>query len=236
MAVEVIKGEYNYETLGQQVTGGIDAVLKAFDEEGQEGTRKQTKDANRHFQHNDLHDLESFWWIVIYILFFNIDSADSGPTGENSRESVASSLFPGTSDLEYRRDFLSVQNKFTAGTEWTPSYLSKIMVLIDLIRIGLVRRYEEIEKDSEKTDIFEDVHEEFFKAFDACIGFAKGVTLKPCRPIRSPLLQETPIAADTDFASLQIPSDSASANTGAETHHLEPSSPTPTTRKRVKFD
>ncbi|KAL5520234.1 hypothetical protein ACEPAG_9447 [Sanghuangporus baumii] len=238
MAVEVIKQSYNYGTPGEKSEGGIDALLKGFADENFQEELDQT------FLHNDLHDLESLWWITIYIIFFNYDDSDSRSnedetaTSGNLRRTVASQLFPGTEDTHYRRDFLSNQHTFKQGMAWIPSELLKIKTVLDLLRITLVQKYSAYE--SKLPDIcleaLQGIHEEFYKAFDGCIQLADGIDLKPCKPARPLKIGTVPIVQEIITAHPQSSSNctlsSLSQSDSEEPHSLEPNSPTPSARKK----
>ncbi|KAJ3990862.1 hypothetical protein F5050DRAFT_1531532, partial [Lentinula boryana] len=57
------------------------------------------------FHHNPLHDLESVWWIIIYILFFNDDEESLSPAPE-ARQHQMERLFDGQLENMARFTFL----------------------------------------------------------------------------------------------------------------------------------
>ncbi|KAJ3718721.1 hypothetical protein C8R42DRAFT_125725 [Lentinula raphanica] len=56
------------------------------------------------FSYNPLHDLESIWWILVYVLFNNIESARS--PDPDSRQTMMNELFHGRLESTWRQRFL----------------------------------------------------------------------------------------------------------------------------------
>ncbi|KAL5496162.1 hypothetical protein ACEPAH_3079 [Sanghuangporus vaninii] len=106
------------------------------------------------FFHNDLHDLESLWWVAIYQMFFMLDikfepglSSSAIQLKLVDRRNARKSLFPGTDETENRRSFLNDKKTFHDYISWIPKTLAKINESLGVIRDCLVKSYVELEEN-----------------------------------------------------------------------------------------
>ncbi|KAE9399811.1 hypothetical protein BT96DRAFT_1019280 [Gymnopus androsaceus JB14] len=100
------------------------------------------------FIYNGLHDLESIWWILIFVLFFNEDKAHPSPRPEE-RQSEMNHRFNGRMDSTYRRDFFRIKfsEKFDAVSRFmSPSFRQSLCTLLSLSQ-SLQEAYTLSEKD-----------------------------------------------------------------------------------------
>jgi len=131
------------------------------------------------FIHSPLHDLESLWWVAVWIVFYNEfrksqdSDADTTFTLQDIRDQLtaAQTLFPPTMQALGRRDgfqldFSSIYEKLKSPLKDPACYS------LDLLRYKLVTQYKEVEKVlSHSTDVqaFEDGIYEDFKAVFASL-------------------------------------------------------------------
>lgn len=84
------------------------------------------------FCYNPLHDLESLWWILVYVLFFNEDKAHlcSHPS---TRQMQMNRLFDGQMETTFRRDFFQFPRDFRSATNiLSPTFAPALQLLLTL--------------------------------------------------------------------------------------------------------
>ncbi|KAJ3774291.1 hypothetical protein FB446DRAFT_729523 [Lentinula raphanica] len=99
------------------------------------------------FSYNPLHDLESIWWILVYVLFFN-DAEFSRSRNAESRQEKMEKLFHGRLDVTDRQPFLrNVNDGAIADLQecLSPSFHPALNLLVKLAST-LVGAYENAEK------------------------------------------------------------------------------------------
>ncbi|KAJ3985486.1 hypothetical protein F5890DRAFT_1409428 [Lentinula detonsa] len=97
------------------------------------------------FAYNPLHDLESVWWIIVYVLFFNDDVSvsSSDPT---HRQRKMQELFHGRLDVNDRQVFLRDFNRLPdAQCYLSPSFGPALAILTELADV-LTTAYANSEK------------------------------------------------------------------------------------------
>jgi hypothetical protein len=143
------------------------------------------------FSHNHLHDLESLWWVAVWIVFYNyfspaMPSDDCLPLtleDVDKHLKLAGRIFPSTLDDTKRRDCF--QKSFLAKCDGLPEKTTLICNVLDALRLTLIDQYRIIEStlpqsidlNSSTDDIYED-----FKA-----GFSHSLT--PCRNLELDVIQ-----------------------------------------------
>ncbi|KAL5520262.1 hypothetical protein ACEPAG_9475 [Sanghuangporus baumii] len=136
------------------------------------------------FSYNDLHDLESLWWIAIWELFSNISPVGSSQSGEQDvqRESAAAKIFSGCSAVVNRQQFIQAANVYYDEVAWMPERLRNVKFILDSLRIELVRSYRKLEATflTAQTQILDDIHDGFQKQFTKCMDPGNDVDLMPC--------------------------------------------------------
>ena len=130
------------------------------------------------FFHNHLHDLESLWWVAVWVIFYN-DFSEPEPSftfqDAQLRLGLARKLFPPSYKDCTRRDCLQSSFNFTEICKTLPLNKEDIYNSLDLLRGLLLDHYEAVEKgcpqsidlDASKGDIYD-----VFK-----LGFSKLQTL-----------------------------------------------------------
>ncbi|KAE9396579.1 hypothetical protein BT96DRAFT_922045, partial [Gymnopus androsaceus JB14] len=106
------------------------------------------------FAYNSLHDLESVWWILMYVLFFNEDKAHFSPQPEKCQGEM-NCLFDGRMESTHSRN-LFFQTKFAERFDTVSQFLSPTFVpALDVLRFlsnTLNEAYTSSERDYPKID------------------------------------------------------------------------------------
>ena len=139
---------------------------------------KQDKPAKLLFSHNHLHDLESLWWVAVWIVFYNNFSKSQQPDEEPLSDlqaaerqlGVARTLFPSVMKSTDRRD--GFQTSFSQVCEDLPRNKETICTYLEALRTTLrttlVDHYIAIESTLPKfinsTASEDDIYEEFKEA------------------------------------------------------------------------
>ncbi|KAJ3998641.1 hypothetical protein F5050DRAFT_1743799 [Lentinula boryana] len=116
------------------------------------------------FAYNPLHDLESVWWIIVYILFFNED-AINGSNDPTYRQIKMQELFHGRIDVTDRELFFRDFNRLQDAQDYlSPSFRPALEVLTELAEI-LNTAYTNSEKTypTEIDNRYFKVHNNFLK-------------------------------------------------------------------------
>ena len=137
----------------------------------------QDKPANLPFFHNHLHDLESLWWVAVWIVFYNHFSKSQQPDEEplsslqvaERQLRLAGTLFPSIMKSTDRRD--GFQTSFSQVCEDLPHHKETICTYLEALRTTLVDHYIAIEstlpKSITSTASEDDIYEEFKEALTA---------------------------------------------------------------------
>ncbi|KAL5498447.1 hypothetical protein ACEPAH_2589 [Sanghuangporus vaninii] len=143
------------------------------------------------FFHNDLHDLESLWWIAVWALFNNHIVPMSGivcsQTEEQDfqRESVAAELFSENNAAESRRLFIQAMDDYYNQVAWMPECLRSVKILLDSLRTELVLSYRKFEASfiSTTTEVCDGVQDEFQRLFASCRDASAGMKVMPYKKL-----------------------------------------------------
>ncbi|KAI5114951.1 hypothetical protein M0805_002402, partial [Coniferiporia weirii] len=138
------------------------------------------------FFYNDLHDMESMWWIPIWMLFFHDNEAQREADGLKmaNRSLCVRQLFPRDLNTSDRVNFLVDAKVFLTTVSCLPRSFVHIAEALESPRELLRRMYHDSEASLPKfdRDVYkDDLHEYFDDAWDLCIVFAKDITLAPYR-------------------------------------------------------
>ncbi|KAL5525380.1 hypothetical protein ACEPAF_9250 [Sanghuangporus sanghuang] len=186
--VAVEAAERRYAHLPPIDRSRMDARLRALEEERWEDLAfLQDYGRPPPFFHNDLHDLESLWWIAIWKIFsyytdFRADLTDDfGKEWNKQRELANSTLFPRSSETTSRRLFLQTNVHYWELLAWFPDHLRTVKRILAALRSLLVKKYSKFEAGfpSIQMHLFEGTHEQFqdlFKRCRECIDNAKLVS------------------------------------------------------------
>ena len=104
------------------------------------------------FFHNHLHDLESLWWIAVWVVFYN-NFSEPEPSYKlldaAHRLGTAQKLFPPTLDHTTRRDAFQLHSKlhsrFRKICDELPHKKEDIYYNLDLLRRFLINNYKAVE-------------------------------------------------------------------------------------------
>ncbi|KAI5115744.1 hypothetical protein M0805_002822 [Coniferiporia weirii] len=178
MAVEVTRRYYNFLPIRDvdQVFGEAARVL-AEQDSGQ-------VDLGMGFCHNRFHDLESIWWIAVWMLFFHDDK--SCPESDDSRRAIrkmqAQGLFPRDLNISDRHHCLLNEKAFKVMTNCLSPTFRKVIAALNAVRTALQRAYERAEATlPERIDMdgYVELVGRFRKGFDMCFKGATGIVLVP---------------------------------------------------------
>ncbi|KAJ3996012.1 hypothetical protein F5050DRAFT_1822131 [Lentinula boryana] len=97
------------------------------------------------FSYNPLHDLESIWWIIVYVLYFNDDQC-SPSQDSMCRQNKMNELFHGRLDVTNRLLFLRDSGRLPDAKKYlSPSFTPALKLLVQLAEL-LTSAYERSEK------------------------------------------------------------------------------------------
>ena len=146
-----------------------------------------TQVSSPHFFHHDLHDLESLWWIAVWIFFtFCVSSEQELPERGNKeqelkRRKAFERLFPRTPGVGERGLFLQNQGFFEEMTRWIPSHRFKIRKVLNALRRLLMQKYRDFESrfPAVELHVFHDIHDAFRIVLAKCRELFRGAILTP---------------------------------------------------------
>ncbi|KAL5496159.1 hypothetical protein ACEPAH_3076 [Sanghuangporus vaninii] len=129
------------------------------------------------FFHNDLHDLESLWWIVIYMIFFMLDTSfDVEPVQAKliKRRNTLQALFPRSNTTKARQFFITNEHTFFDNLSWLPEKLLDLRWTLTVLRKDLTDYYIEFESKfpNIRVETFEAAHNAFVRTFKLCEAIA----------------------------------------------------------------
>ena len=122
------------------------------------------------FVHNEAHDIESLWWISVYMLVYfhsDVDPARSEARSQNARMMRIFSV----STSSTREHFFKEAKHFVAGTEWFPRSFKKIRTYLLKLRKLLVSRYIKFERafPEIRKECFQNIPDRAYRCFEPCI-------------------------------------------------------------------
>ncbi|KAN0109363.1 hypothetical protein V8E52_009407 [Russula decolorans] len=126
------------------------------------------------FYHNHLHDLESLWWVAVWVVFYN-NFLEETPSQRPStlkdaqdQLKLAGTFFPRTLDSAIRRDGLRTR-KFLKKCDDLPRNKKLIYDRLNLLRRLLISHYTVIEanypKSVDPSSSKDDIYDEFIRLF-----------------------------------------------------------------------
>ncbi|KAJ3711806.1 hypothetical protein C8R42DRAFT_688643 [Lentinula raphanica] len=143
------------------------------------------KTSHPSFSHNPLHDLESIWWILVYILFFNDDACKPSENSKTRQERM-DELFHGTLEIARRLLFLTQSAHLDEAKGYlSPSFAPAIEVLKELALL-LTAAYYTSEQQYNTTQKIDDegfkIHSRFWKSLTSkLLNSLWGITLVPVK-------------------------------------------------------
>ena len=129
------------------------------------------------FSHNHLHDLESLWWVAVWVVFYNYFSEGRPPpdhpsfTLGHAKEhlKLAETLFPPALDNATRRDGFQTPKTFQNTCDGLPRNKKPIYDRLNLIRRLLLKHYRIIEAgyplSVDPSSSIDDIYDEFTRLF-----------------------------------------------------------------------
>ena len=155
MACDAISGTYNFASKDRNdhLLAPLSTIMRTLGAPSNR-VKDQAKPASIPFFHNDLHDMESLLWAVIWQLFFNRDiSPTERPHADESdsdaeRAQYARELFPRNHSTDIRCDFLESSDTFSKKLEWIPNNLQDIKRLLDALRESLIDKFRSFKRNS----------------------------------------------------------------------------------------
>ena len=146
-----------------------------FDEAfGAEDSDEGTAGTAVPFFPNHLHDLESLWWVAVWVVFFNYFSVEKTSPSVTSQDTMqqlqlAQTLFPLTLENFTRRDGFKDPQAFEDTCAGLPSNKKFATAHLDFLRQLLIEHYTAIEEEYPKSvnpDSSDDkIYEGFKQAF-----------------------------------------------------------------------
>jgi len=136
---------------------------------------KNNKPAKLAFVHNHLHDLESLWWVAVWMVFYHdlreTEKSNEAPLADlqdvERQLAHARTLFPSLMESASRRD--AFQQLFLEVCDELPSNKHTICSYLDLLRHCLIEHYSNVESTlphsidltASKDDIYDHFRETF---------------------------------------------------------------------------
>ena len=145
------------------------------------------------FFHNHLHDLESLWWVAVWVVFHNhISEAEPSFTLPDAKRRLDQTrkLFPPTSDNTTRRNGFQTQ-AFLKTCAGLPNDRKAIYKSLDHLRHFLIDDYESIEARYPSIDLNAsqvDIYGMFTKIFTTIKTHSDGLVLHSIPAIYATLL------------------------------------------------
>jgi hypothetical protein len=166
------------------------------------GQDEGTAQAEVPFSHNHLHDLESLWWVAVWVVFYNYfleeTSSRDHPsftlqdTAEQLR--LARTLFPPALDSTSRRDGFQNPKSFQNTCAGLPSNKKAICDGLNFVRRLLISHYNAIEarypESVDPDSSSDDIYDGFTQVFSRSETVSHGLKLKFIPDIYRELLKE----------------------------------------------
>ena len=130
------------------------------------------------FFHNHLHDLESLWWVAVWVIFYNnFSEPEPSFTFQDAqlRLGLARKLFPHTLDSMTRQNGFKIPSSFRKICKTLPHNKEDIYNSLDLLREFLIDHYEAVEKGYPQSIDLDASKEDIYDVFT--LGFSKLQTL-----------------------------------------------------------
>ena len=216
MAAEVMMNNYSFLPSRDE-----DEVHKEINAAASEVGGPILYDLTPKFAHNEGHDIESLWWVAIYLLYFNGDAApvhEETPDQGSKRKEWMLKIFP-SAITSYRSFFLTNGPDFLEGTSWFPRSFAGLVRHLGLLREYLVICYKKFERRFPLIDkmAFDNLHNDAIVTFQACTRVATGIQVQSYKVLgrkrQKALSQQEPPVAPPVVASPdpRIPSPNAPA-------------------------
>jgi hypothetical protein len=168
-----------------------------YDEHLQGIPMKQANEAP--FLHNHLHDLESLWWVAVWVVFYHRFSEPTTPGDHPSltlqdaegQLNLAKRLFPSVLKDFDRRDGFKITRTFQNIYRRLPPNKQNTYRDLNFIRQQLISHYQAIEAKYplvDPNDSTDDIYNDFTRAFSILKSKHHDVVIKPIVKIQRELL------------------------------------------------
>lgn len=168
MPVEVFAGDYLFNDFDNASTTPFITYI----------TGDQPANPKIPWAYNHLHDLESLWWVTVWIFSFNFHRSDDIPTLGKAEECLetAQKLFPPSGHVNCINAFNST---FYEIAKNLPQSVQYIITPLDELRRRLKRRYFMVESKSpvNSDDLDYELYDNFEVLFDGYAKFAQNENL-----------------------------------------------------------
>jgi hypothetical protein len=126
-------------------SSGFDEFLSAMEcDEGMAETEVP-------FSHNHLHDLESLWWVAVWVVFYHSFSKEEGDgltlQDANDQLDMAEKLFPPVVDSTTRLNGFKIRSSFKGICNQLPPNKRHAHICLNFLRQQLISHYEDVEAE-----------------------------------------------------------------------------------------
>ncbi|KAL5520225.1 hypothetical protein ACEPAG_9438 [Sanghuangporus baumii] len=135
------------------------------------------------FFHNDLHDLESLWWISIWELFFHRSNVDeeldeeSAALADSEREKAIRKLFPRAMIHGDRSGFIDGKQNYEDAVGWMNDTFYELAGILNRFRVLLTTRYQDFEASFDWGKL-QGMHKEIQQIFEQCRRYAFDIRIE----------------------------------------------------------
>lgn len=164
MSIEVDQHEYWFRNFDQQKRAirtrkvkrndvyakGFEPLTKDFGGTLQVKPQLDPSHKPSTFRHNPLHDIESLWWLLVYLTLYR--SVDIQDDTQERRDKQRAFYRPFFYDRDSRKKAFMIPGIFLSGLEQLPPALHPVAYALDGFRRDLVTRYSEVERTSGDID------------------------------------------------------------------------------------
>ncbi|KAJ3970465.1 hypothetical protein EV361DRAFT_848544 [Lentinula raphanica] len=137
------------------------------------------------FSYNPLHDLESIWWILVYVILFNdVDDERLRSPKPDSRQTMMNGLFHGQIDESGRQKFLRIMTRGRIDTvQCLSSSFDPVLKLLVPLASRLVAAYTSSEKThpDKIDDKYFAIHGTFTKHMGGNVKSLSSINLIPVK-------------------------------------------------------
>ncbi|KAJ3766140.1 hypothetical protein FB446DRAFT_758794 [Lentinula raphanica] len=151
MAAETIGNDYIYAGLGEEVLPKKPEVILIPQRKSKTSAPvvRKPEQTGLAFSYNPLHDLESIWWILVYVILFNdVDDERLRSPKPDSRQTMMDELFHGQMEESGRQKFFrTISRGFVDNVEGclSPSF-APVLELLIIFAFELFAAYKNAEK------------------------------------------------------------------------------------------
>ena len=150
------------------------------------------------FSHNHLHDLESLWWVTVWVVFYHSFSEGTTPHDRltlqdaNDQLNLAEKLFPPVVDSSTRQINFTIYGSFEKICDQLPSNKKDANFCLEFLREHLIKHFRAIEAEyplvnpNASTD---DIYDCFTQAFTDLKARYHDFALEPIQDIYAKLLK-----------------------------------------------